>query len=90
MESGLPGQPVELSGEAAVVLLLEIILAILDRLHVREPVVIWGLFPLGFALILDSVAILVVHCAALMPRWVVLLRCRTGCSVITDKGIIIL
>ena len=90
MESGLPGQPVELSGEAAVVLLLEIILAIFDRLQVREPVVIWGLFPLGVALILDSVTILVVHCGAVMPGWVVLLRCRASCSVITDKGIIFL
>jgi hypothetical protein len=35
--------------------MLEIVLAILDHLHIREPLIVWGLFILGLILISDSI-----------------------------------
>lgn len=45
----------KLSTEATIGLALECGLAILERLHVREPLIIWGLFVMGLLLIFDSI-----------------------------------
>jgi hypothetical protein len=45
----------KLSIEGTVGLLFEVVLGILDHLHVREPVVVWGLFIVGLLLISDSI-----------------------------------
>jgi len=45
----------KLSTEATFGLGFEVLLAILDHLHVREPVLIWGLFVFGLVLICDSI-----------------------------------
>lgn len=45
----------KLSTEATIGLGLEVLLAILERLHVREPWIIWGLFAVGLLLIGDSI-----------------------------------
>lgn len=44
-----------LSIEATIGIGLEIVLGILDHLHVKEPLIVWGLFALGFLLISDSI-----------------------------------
>lgn len=44
----------KISREGTVGLLFEVTLAILDHLHVREPLIIWGLFVVGFLLISDA------------------------------------
>jgi hypothetical protein len=44
-----------LSVEATIGLGFEIVLAILEHLHVREPIIIWGLFFVGLLLIGDSI-----------------------------------
>ncbi|MGA8153599.1 MAG: hypothetical protein WB952_21790 [Terriglobales bacterium] len=46
----------KLSTEATIGLAFEIILAILDHLHVKEPIIIWGLFVVGLVLIGDSIS----------------------------------
>ncbi|MGB0117777.1 MAG: hypothetical protein WBP73_13280 [Terriglobales bacterium] len=45
----------KLSGEATIGLLFEVLVGILDHLHVREPFIIWGLFAVGLVLIGDSI-----------------------------------
>ena len=45
-----------LSIEATIGLLFEVVVGILDHLHVREPIIIWGLFAVGLILIADTVA----------------------------------
>jgi hypothetical protein len=45
----------KISGEGTLGLALEILLAILDHLHIREPLLIWGLFLVGLILISDSI-----------------------------------
>jgi hypothetical protein len=46
---------VKLSGEATIGLFFEVLVGILDHLHVREPFIIWGLFAVGLILIGDSI-----------------------------------
>lgn len=46
---------VKLSTEATVGLLFEVAVGLLDHLHVQEPLIIWGLFLVGLALIADSI-----------------------------------
>jgi hypothetical protein len=45
----------KLSGEATIGLLFEVVVGILDRLHFREPLFIWGLFAVGLLLIGDGI-----------------------------------
>lgn len=45
----------KLSTEATIGLGAELLLAILERLHIREPLFVWGLFALGLLLIADSI-----------------------------------
>lgn len=45
----------KLSGEATVGLLFEVVVGILERLRVREPYLIWGLFAIGLLLIGDTI-----------------------------------
>jgi hypothetical protein len=44
-----------LSFEATLGLVFEVIVGILDHLHVRDPLIIWGLFVVGLLLIIDSI-----------------------------------
>lgn len=46
---------IKLSGEATIGLFFEVLVGILDHLHVREPYIIWGLFAAGLFLIGDSI-----------------------------------
>lgn len=46
---------IKLSGEATIGLVFEVLVGILDHLHVREPYIIWGLFVFGLILIGDSI-----------------------------------
>lgn len=45
----------KLSWEALVGIVLEIVVEILNELHVREPVIVWGLFIVGLVLLLDAI-----------------------------------
>jgi hypothetical protein len=47
---------VKLSTKATFGLLFEVVVGILDHLHVREPLLIWGLFAFGLILLSDSIA----------------------------------
>ncbi len=44
-----------ISVEGTIGLVLEVVLGILDHLHVREPIIVWGLFAVGLILISDSI-----------------------------------